>query len=159
MAHTLRNVLLSEPEQIHLLPIAVSLNWIFFCNETSEPELHQVLKPGIMGFVQAQVLGERNWRTEVKSGGKNMLRNPLHNLLENLLNTWPVLAVFINPILGTKKIKDRRRPTGLGNSYWSPADSGAFGTRWGAASPEFLSCPHWHSPVCGGFEETRNERS
>ena len=44
MAHTLRSVLLFESEQIHLLPIAVSLN---FCNK---------------------------W-------------NPLHNLLENLLNT------------------------------------------------------------------------
>ena len=54
--------------------------------------------------------------------------NPLHNLLENLLNTLLVLIVFIGLILGTKKIKDRITPTGLGNSYWDPEDSGAFGT-------------------------------
>ena len=52
-----------------------------------------------------------------KSSGKNVLRNPLHNLLENLLNTRPVLTVFIGLILGTKKIKDRRTPTPLDNSY------------------------------------------
>ena len=65
---------------------------------------------------------------EEKTVVKNMQRNPLHNLLENLLNTWPLLKVFISLILGTKKIKDRRTPTNLGNSYWGPADSGAFGT-------------------------------
>ena len=36
-----------------------------------------------------------------KSSGKNVLGNPLHNLLENLLNTRPVLTVFIGLILGT----------------------------------------------------------
>ena len=54
---------------------------------------------------------------EEKSSGKNMPRNPLHNLLENLLNIGPVFTVFIGLILGTKKIKDRRTPTHLGNSY------------------------------------------
>ena len=44
-----------------------------------------------------------------------MPRNPLHSLPENLLNTWPVLRVFIGLVLGTK-IKDRRTPTNLGNS-------------------------------------------
>ena len=39
-----------------------------------------------------------------------------------------MLTVFIGLILGTKKIKDRRTPTGLGNSYWGSADSGAFVT-------------------------------
>ena len=34
---------------------------------------------------------------------------------------------FIGLILGTEKRKDRRTPTGLGNSYWGSADS-AFGT-------------------------------
>jgi len=43
-----------------------------------------------------------------------------------------VLTVFIDLILGTKKIKDRRAPTGLGNSYWGPADSGAFGGTLGS---------------------------
>ena len=61
------------------------------------------------------------WREELKDrrkiSGKNMPRNPLHNLPENLLNTWSVLTVFIGLILGTKKIKDRRTPTHLGNSY------------------------------------------
>ena len=56
-----------------------------------------------------------------------MPRNPLHSLPENLLNTLPMLTIFIGLILGTKKIKDRRNPTGLGNSYWGSADS-AFGT-------------------------------
>ena len=64
-----------------------------------------------MGFGQTQVLGERSWRMGGKSSGKNMPRNPLHNLQENLLNAWPVLTVFIGLILGTKKIKDRRTPT------------------------------------------------
>ena len=64
---------------------------------------------------------QHRWREELrtrgKNSGKNVLRNPLHNLLENLLNTRPVLTVFIGLILGTKKIKDRRTPTHLGNSY------------------------------------------
>ena len=58
-----------------------------------------------------------------------MLRNPLHNLPENLLNTWPVLTVFIGLIPGTKKVKDRRTLTRSGNSYWGPADRGAFVTQ------------------------------
>ena len=74
------------------------------------------------------------WREELKSGrkkrGKNMPRNLLHNPLGNLLNTWPVLTVFIGPILGTKEIKDRRTLTCSGNSctpersrQWSPRDT------------------------------------
>ena len=39
MAHTLWNVLLSESEQIHLLPIAVSLSECF-AMRYQEPELH-----------------------------------------------------------------------------------------------------------------------
>ena len=45
-----------------------------------------------------------------------MPRNTLHSLLENLLNAWPMLTVFIALILVTKKIKDKRTPTGLDNS-------------------------------------------
>ena len=63
-----------------------------------------------------------------KSVGKNVLRNLLHKLPENLLNTRPVLTVFIDLSLGTRKLKDRIIPTLLGKSYWGPADSGAFGT-------------------------------
>ena len=37
------------------LSLCLSMN---FFNETSEGQLHQVLKPGILGFGQAQVLGE-----------------------------------------------------------------------------------------------------
>ena len=55
-----------------------------------------------------------------------MLRNPLHNLPENLLNTWPMLTIFIGLIPGTK---DRRTLTRSGNSYWGPADGGAFVTQ------------------------------
>jgi len=70
-----------------------------------------------------------------------------------------VLTVFIGLILGTKKIKDRRTPTCLGNSYWGTAEeSGAFGTHWGVAFPESLNCTHYCSTVCGGFRETRNKR-
>ena len=66
--------------------------------------------------------------------GKNVPRNPFHNLPENLLNTYSVptvqklCPVFIGLILGTKKIKDRRTPNSLGDSSWSSAESGAFGT-------------------------------
>ena len=81
-----------------------------------------------------------------KSSGKNMSRNPLH-----------VLIVFIGLILGTKKSKDRRTPTDLGNSYWASADS-AFGTYQRVASRESLNFAHCCPSVRGGFEETRNER-
>ena len=53
------SVLLSESKQIHLLPIAVSLTE-FFSMRHQEPELHYVLKPGIMGFGWAQASGERS---------------------------------------------------------------------------------------------------
>ena len=45
-----------------------------------------------------------------------------------------MLTVFIGLILGTKKSKDRRTPTGLGNSYWGSAGS-AFGTYLPLQSP------------------------
>ena len=83
------------------------------------------------GFGRAWVLGE-SWRTEGKSSGKNVPKNPFHSLPENLLNSWPVHTVFIGLILGTEKRKDRRTPTGLGNSYWGSADS-AFVTQPGEA--------------------------
>ena len=67
-------------------------------------------------LVNSGIGGEKNWKTGGKSSGKNVLRNPLYNLPENLLNTWPGLTVFIGLILGTK-IKDRRTPTSLGNSF------------------------------------------
>ena len=67
-----------------------------------------------------------------------MPRNPLHSLLENLLNSLPALTVFIGLILGTEKSKDRRIPTSLGNSLLGPEDR-AFGTYQRVASPESLS--------------------
>ena len=60
-----------------------------------------------ISFRQAWVPGE-SWRTGGKSSGKNVPRNPLHSLLESLLNSWPVLTDFIGLILGTEKSKDRR---------------------------------------------------
>ena len=61
------------------------------------------------------------WREELKNGrknsGKNMPRNPFHNLLEKLLNAWPVPTIFIGLILGTKEVKGQRTLTHLGNSY------------------------------------------
>ena len=59
--------------------------------------------------------GAEGW--EKKAVGKNMTKNPLHNLPEDLLNISPVLTVFIGLILCTKKIKDRRILTCLGDSY------------------------------------------
>ena len=104
------------------LSLCLSLNFFFFfffffAMRHQEPGLHQVLKPVTMGFGQAQVLGERSWRMGGKGSGQNVPRNPLHNLSENLRNTWSVLTVFIGLILVTKKIKDRGSPTPLGNSY------------------------------------------
>ena len=56
-------------------------------------------------FVNSGLDGERAEGWEEKAVGK--MRNPLYNLLENLLNTWPVPTIFIGLILGTKEIKDR----------------------------------------------------
>ena len=127
--HTLWSVLLSGSEQIYFLRIAVSLTeflqWDIRAWASLGPEARH------HGFCLGSILGERSWRTGGKSSGKNVPRNPLHNLPETLLNTWPMLTVFIGLILGTKKIKDRRTPTSLVISYWGPADSGAFGTHWG----------------------------
>ena len=64
---------------------------------------------------------------------KNMLRNPFHNLPENLLNARPVPTVFIGLLLDTKEVKDRRTLTHLGNSYEGAESSGAFGTHWEVA--------------------------
>ena len=49
-----------------------------------------------------------------------MPRNPLHNLPENVLNTWPVLTVFIGLILGTKKIRDSEE--GI-HRAWTPSQA------------------------------------
>ena len=49
------------------LLLCLSLN---FCNETSEPELHWVLKPGILGFGHARVPKERAEGQEEKTVGK-----------------------------------------------------------------------------------------
>ena len=92
-------------------------NWIFAMRHQSLSFIMSWSRASCMSFGWAQVPGERSWRTGGKSNGKNVPRNPLHNLPENLLNTWSMLTVFIGLILGTKKIKDRRTPTSLGNSY------------------------------------------
>ena len=98
--------------------------------------------------LKSQERGAEGWKE--KHSGKNVPRNPLHNLPENLLYTWPVLTVFIGLILGIKKSKDRRAPTLLGNSSWGPPDSGAFGTHWGVTParvpqlhPVLLTCSWW----------------
>jgi len=53
------NVLLSESEQIHLLPITVSLTE-FFAMRYQKPKIYHVLKQGTVGFGWAQVPGERS---------------------------------------------------------------------------------------------------
>ena len=87
--------------------------------------------------------GRKSWRKKGESSGKDVPRNPLHSLLENLLDIWLVLTVFLGLILGTERSRDRRSPTGLDNRYWGPAD-GASGTYWRVASPESL----WLLPAC-----------
>ena len=88
------------------------------------------VRPQSLSRASWVLVGLASWEKELKFGGKrsgkNVPRNPLHSLLENLLDIWPVLTVFIGLIFGTKS-KDRRTTTGLGNSYWGSADS-AFGT-------------------------------
>ena len=155
-AHTLWSVLLSESEQIHLWPITVSLTeflqWDIRAWASLGPEASH------HGFLPGSSLRKRSWSTGGKSNGKNVPRNPLHNLWENLLNTWHVLTFFIDLILGTKKIKDRWTSTGLCNSYWGPADTGAFGTQWGVA-PDRVPQMHPRLLTClWGFKEIRNER-
>ena len=66
-------------------------------------------------FVNSGIDGERSWRMGGKSSEKIMPRNPFHNLLEKLLNAWPVPTVFIGLILGTKEVKERRAH--WGNSH------------------------------------------
>ena len=53
MAYTLWTVLLSESEQIYLLPITVFLTE-FFSMRHQEPELRYFLKTDTMGFGQVQ---------------------------------------------------------------------------------------------------------
>ena len=53
------NVLLSESEQIHLLPITVSLTE-FFAMRYQKPKIYHVLKQGTVGFGWARVPGERS---------------------------------------------------------------------------------------------------
>ena len=82
-------VLFSKSEQIHLLPIAVSLTE-FFCNETSRAwaSLHPKIRHhGFWLGSSPRREEEWSWRMGEKSNGKNMPKNPLHNLPENLLNT------------------------------------------------------------------------
>ena len=132
MDHTVWCVLLSISEQIHLLSITVSLTEFFSMRHQSLSFIRSWSQSScILPRLTSQERGAEG--REEKAVGKNMPRNPLHNLLENQLNTWSELTVFIDLILGTKKIKDRRTPTSLHNNYWGPAVSGAFGTHWGVA--------------------------
>ena len=147
MAHTLWSVLLCGSEQIHLLPITVSLTEFLQWNLRAWASLGPEARHH--GFWPDSSPGREELKDRRKEQWKNVPMNPLHNLPENLLNSWPVLTVFISLTHGTKKIKDRRTPTNLGNSYKSTQDSGAFRTHWGVASPESLNCTHYCSPVCG----------
>ena len=156
MAHTLWRVLLCGSEQIRLLSITVSLTEILQWDIKS---LSFIRSWSQASWVLAGLnLGREELKDRRRKQWKNVPRNPFHNLPENLLNTWPVLTVFISLILGTKKIKDRRTPTGLGNSYKSTQDSGAFRTHWGVSCSESFNCTHYRSPVCGGLrkQEMRN---
>ena len=115
MAHILWSMLLSESAQIHLLPMLSLTEFL----QWDIKSLSFIRSWSQTLWVLARLKSQEREAEgqEEKAVGKNMLRNPPHSLLENLLNTWPVLTVFIGLILGTKKIKDRRTPTHLGNSY------------------------------------------
>ena len=110
-----------------------------------------------MGFGQAQVPGERSWKAGGKRSGTNVLRNPLHDLTENQLHTWPVLTVFIGLILGTEKIQDRRTPTRLGKATGAQQIVEPLGHAEEEPLPESLTCPHCSSPVCGGSGNKKRE--
>ena len=58
---------------ISYLSLCISLN---FCNETSEPELHYVLKPGTMGFGRGLKSWERAEGWEGKAVGKTCREIP-----------------------------------------------------------------------------------
>ena len=104
-------------------------------------------------FVNSGTDGERSWKMGGKSSGKNVLRNPFHNLLEKLLCGWPLPTVSTGLLLGTKEVKDRRTPTCLGNSYEGAAGSGVFGTHWGVAPARVPHCTHLCLPVTGGLRK------
>ena len=106
MATALHSPPLKLKKSTSYLLLCLSLN---FCNKTSKAWASLGLKSGTEGFGWARVPGQ-SWRTGGKSSEKNVPRDPLHSLLENLLNTWPVLTVFIGLILGTEKIKDKKTP-------------------------------------------------
>ena len=136
MAHTPWSVLLFKSEQIHLLPIAVSLSELF-CNETSRTWVSLGPEARHRGFWPGSSPGREELKNRRKISGKNMPRNPLHNLPENLLNTWPVLTDFIDLILGTNKIKCSRKisisalltmPKPL--TVWVTINYGKFWKRW-----------------------------
>ena len=91
-------VCFSISEQIHLFPIAVSLTEFLQWDMTAWASLGPEARHH--GFWLGSSPGRESWRTGGKSSEKNVPRNPLHKLLENLLNAWPVLTVFIGLILG-----------------------------------------------------------
>jgi len=127
MVHTLKSGFsldLNKSASYHFVS-----QWIFAMK-------HQSLS--FISFGRAWVPGE-SWRTGGKSSGKNVPRNPLHSPPEDLLNIWPVLTVSLVWSLALRRERTEEPPTSLGNSYWGSADS-AFGTCWGVASPESLSC-------------------
>ena len=68
-------------------------------------------------FVNSGIDGEKRWRMGGKNNGKNIRRNPFHNLSENSVNTWPVPTIIIGLILRTKEVKERRTLTFLDSSY------------------------------------------
>ena len=109
MAHTLWSVLLSISEQIHLLYITVSLTEFFSMRHQSLSFIRSWSQSSwVLPRLKSRERGAEG--REEKAVGKNMSWNPLHNLLKNQLNTWSELTVFIDLILGTKKIKDEEPP-------------------------------------------------
>ena len=98
-------------------------------------------------FANSGTDGERSWKVGRKSSGENVLRNPFHNLVEKLLNAWPLPQFSLAWSLAQKEAKDRRTLTHLGNSYYGAADSEVFGTHWGVVparvpqlQPLLLAC-------------------
>ena len=113
MAHTLNSLWIwtNAPLTYHCVS-----HWIFGMRDARSRSQAVWVSAGL----KSQKRRAEEW-TGGKSSGENVLRNPLHNLPENLLTTWSVHTVFIGLILGIKKIKDRWTPHPLGQELLGPS--------------------------------------
>ena len=131
MAHTLGECFsLNTNKSTSYLSLCLSLNFL----QWDIKSLSFIRSWSHAPWILARLKSWERWaegQEEKERKRKNVPRNSLHNLLENLLNTWPGLTVFIGLILGI-------RPA------WEPATKQPL--------PESLNCTHCRSPIHGVFE-------